>query len=210
MPAAPWSLPRRGFLTSLSALLAVPTRANARVGDPDGWIDRMTGSRRVMIQTHQHFLSSLVDARNMLANGRDFYGISEADHSIAVIAHGAAIQGLLRDETWERFGLGEFSKVNDPKTGAPAIRNIYLEPLEGEPQDASVRALLQRGVVFVACNVGMKSLARKLARGGSPDPIYAELLAGLVPGVELVPDVFVSISSAESRGVNYIYTDRPR
>ena len=210
MPTVPWSLPRRGFLAGLSALFAAPARVNARAGDPDGWIDRLTGSRRVMIQTHQYFLSSLVDARNLLANGRDFYGIPEADHSIAVIAHGAAIQGLLRDETWERFGLGEFYKVNDPKTGAPAIRNIFLEPLDGEPQDAAVRPLLQRGVVFVACNVAMKSLSRKLARGGDAATIYPELLGGLLPGVDLVPDAFVSIATAQARGVSYIYTDRPR
>lgn len=210
MPTAPWSLPRRGFLAGLTALLVSPRVTGAEPGDPDAWIDRLTGTRRVMIQTHQYFLSALVDARNMLANGRDFYGIPEAEHGIAVIAHGAAIQGLLTDDTWERFGLGEFFKVNDPKTGAPAIRNIFLEPLDGEPQDATVRALLQRDVVFVGCNVAMKSLARKLARGGDPSTIYPGLLAGLLPGVALVPDAFVSIASAQARGVNYIYTDRPR
>jgi len=33
---------------------------------------------------------------------------------------------------------------------------------------------------------------------------------GLVPGVALVPDVFVSMTRAQDRGVRYIYTDRPR
>src|SRR5262245_23743176 len=112
MPIPPCSSPRRGFLASLTALLAAPRVIKAEPGDPDAWIDRLTGSHRVMIQTHQYFMSALVDARTMLANSRDGCGIREGDFSVAVITHGVAIQGLLSDETWQRFGLGEFYKVN--------------------------------------------------------------------------------------------------
>ena len=210
MRTALWTLPRRGFLAGLTALLAAPRVIKAEPGDPDAWIDRLDGPHRTMIQTHQYFMSALVDARTMLANARDAYGIREADFRIAVITHGVALQGLLRDDVWQRFGLGEFYKVNDPRTGAPSVRNFYLDPQDGEPQDAAVRDLMQRGVVFVACNVAVKSLAKKLARGGSPDAIYPEIRDGLVPGTVLVPDVFVSMTRAQDRGVRYIYTDRPR
>ena len=210
MSLAQWSLPRRGFIAGVTALLAAPRVIKAEPGDPDAWIDRLTGSHRAMIQTHQYFMSALVDARTMLANARDAYGIREGDFSIAVVTHGVALQGLLTDETWQRFSLGEFYKVNDPKTGAPSVRNFYLDPQEGEQPDAAVRELMPRGVVFVACNVALKGLARKLARGGSPDAIYPDLKNGLVPGVALVPDVFVSMTRAQDRGVRYIYTDRPR
>ena len=215
MPPVTFTLRRRGFLAGLSALLLTPrleaeSRNRFEPGDPDAWIDRLVGSHRVMIQTHQHFMSALVDARNMLANGRDFYGIPENQHRIAVIAHGSAIQGLFRDETWERFALGEFFKLNDPRTGAPALRNIYLEAQDGEPKDAAVRELQPRGVVFVGCNVALKGLSRKLAKGGDVEAIYVGLMAGLAPGVVIVPDVFVTSARAQDRGVRYIYTDRPR
>ena len=38
----------------------------------------------------------------------------------------------------------------------------------------------------------------------------ADFRDGLVPGTVLVPDVFVSMTRAQDRGVRYIYTDRPR
>jgi intracellular sulfur oxidation DsrE/DsrF family protein len=156
-------------------------------------------------------MTALVDARTMLANAREMYGVPEEQHSIAVITHGRAIQGLFRDDVWQRLALGAFYKVDDPKTGAAATRNMYLTPQDGEPTDATVPDLMKRGVTFVACNVALLNLSKRLAREGtSPEAVHAELAAGLVPGVFLVPDVFVSMQRAQKRGVAYIFTDRPR
>ena len=218
---------RRGFLfrlsqatAALTALLTDPARLQAASpsgrtsGSPDpddAWISRLKGQQKVMIHVHQYFMTALVDAQNMLANGRDLYGIPEAQHSIAVITHGAALQGVFRDDVWQRLALGEFYKVNDPKTGAPSTRNIYLTAQDGEPPDAAVSALMARGVTFVVCNVALKNLSKRLAKGGSnADDLHKELAAGLVPGAILVPDVLVSMERGQKRGVAYMFTDRSR
>jgi intracellular sulfur oxidation DsrE/DsrF family protein len=217
---------RRSFLVRLSqataaftALLADPARLDSAPAsgalsgspDPDAWIARLRGQHKVMIHVHQHFMTALVDARNMLANARDLYGVPEAQHSIAVMTHGPAIQGLFRDDVWQRYALGSFYKVNDPKTTTPAARNIYLTSQDGEPPDAAVSDLVKRGVTFIVCNVALRNLSKRLAPAGSgPDALHDELAAGLVEGAILVPDVFVSIQRAQKRGVAYIFTDRPR
>jgi intracellular sulfur oxidation DsrE/DsrF family protein len=215
---------RRGFLfrlsqatAALSAVLVDPARLEAastsltRSPDPDAWIAALKGQQKVMIHAHQYIMTALVDARNMLANARDAYGVPEGQYSLAVITHGPAIQGLFRDDVWQGKALGEFYKLNDPKTGAPATRNIYLTPQDGEPPDAAVSDLMKRGVTFVVCNVALKNLAKRLAPAGtSQDALHDELAAGLVPGVFLVPDVFVSMQRAQKRGVAYVFTDRSR
>jgi len=219
---------RRGFLfrlsqatAALTALVIDPSRLDAASSaapfassaDPDAWMSRLKGQQKVMIHVHQHIMTALVDARTMLANARDSYGVPEAQHSIAVMTHGPAIQGLFRDEVWERRALGAFYKVNDPKTGAPATRNIYLTPQDGEPADAAVSDLVKRGVTFVVCGVALRTLSKRLVAAGSsgsPDALHEELAAGLVPGAFLVPDVFVSMQRAQKRGVAYIFTDRSR
>ncbi len=224
VPSSP--VPRRGFLfrssqvaAGFSALFAGTAQAEdalrlaglSATDDVDAWMNRLTGQHKVMIHVHQYFMTALVDARTMLANARDMYGVPEEQYSLAVITHGAAVQGLFRDEVWQRFALGAFYKVNDPKTGAPATRNIYLTSQDGEPSDAAVLDLMKRGVTFVVCNVALRSLSKRLAREGStPDAMYADLAAGLVPGAFLVPDVFVSMQRAQKRGVAYVFTDRSR
>lgn len=215
---------RRGFLlrlsqatAALSALLVDPARLDAapasaalsRSPDPDAWINGLKGQQKVMIHVHQYFMTALVDARNMMANARDMYGVPEAQNSLAVVTHGPAIQGLFRDDVWKSRALGEFYKVNDPMTGAPATRNIYLTAQDGKPADAAVSSLMKRGVTFVVCNVALLNLSKRLASAGSsPDAVHDELAAGLVEGAFLVPDVFVSMQRAQKRGVAYIFTDR--
>ncbi len=217
---------RRGFLfrlsqatAALTALVANPARlagatetvALSGTADHDAWIARLKGDHKVVIHVHQHLMTALVDARTMMTNARESYSVPESQFSLAVATHGPAIQGLFRDDLWEKRALGAFYKVNDPKTAAPATRNIYLTPQDGEPPDAAVSELMKRGVTFVVCNVALKNLAKRLsASGGNADAIYEELAAGLVPGAFLVPDVFVSMQRAQKRGVAYIFTDRSR
>jgi intracellular sulfur oxidation DsrE/DsrF family protein len=220
-------LPRRGFLLRLSQATAAvtaalsnparlagetPSTAPLTGADPDAWIARMRGDQKVIIHAHQYFMTALVDARNMLANAREAYGVPESQFSLAVVTHGPAIQGLFTDDTWEKLSLGAFYKVNDPKTGAPSTRNFYLTPQDGEPVDAAVNDLIKRGVGFVVCNVAVKNLATKLAKAGNgnADAIYPQLASGLVGGSFLVPDVFVAMQRAQKRGVAYIFTDRSR
>ena len=220
-------VPRRGFLLRLSqataavaAVLSHPARLAAETpspsplagADPDAWISRMRGDQKVVIHAHQYFMTALVDARNMLANAREAYGVPESQFSLAIATHGPAIQGVFKDETWEKLSLGAFYKVNDPKTAAPSTRNIYLTPQDGEPADAAVNDLAKRGVAFVVCNVALKNLSNKLAKASntSADTIYPQLASGLVDGAFLVPDVFVAMQRAQKRGVAYIFTDRSR
>src|SRR5687767_1422402 len=127
-------VPRRGFLARLSSVAAGLTslavapaalRAGANgtpemQGGPDAWIDRLKGQDRLLFHAHQQLMPAILGARNVLTNGRNAYGVSESENSIAIGAHGPAISGLFRDEIWQRFTLGERYKFTDPKTNAPA------------------------------------------------------------------------------------------
>ena len=219
--ADPARLPRRGFLTRLSAAVAGITAiathpggaraappSSARESDPDAWIDRMNGKDRLLLHAHQQLMPAIVGARNILVNGRELYGVPERESSVAVASHGPAIGGLFRDEIWQRFTLGERYELKDPKTGAPALRNPYLTAQEGWPNDATVPALMERGVLFVVCNVAVRNLSRRIVKEGeSAEALHEELVAGLVPGVVVVPDLFVAISHAQKKGVGYLFID---
>ena len=214
-------LARRGFLTRLSAsaasiatIAAVPSRLRARTlstslawADPDAWIDRMGGTDRLVLHAHQRLQPAIVAARNIPVDARDSYGVAERDNSIAVATHGPAIAGMFRDEIWQAFRLGEVYGINDGATNQFAVRNPFLSPLPNAPVDATVPLLIERGVQFIVCNVAVRNLSRKLAGNTDGDALHAQLLAGLVPGTTVVPNVYVALSHAQQRGVSYIYLD---
>lgn len=215
-------VPRRGFLARLSAaaasltaitaapstLTAAASRTPEAQGGPDAWIDRLKGRDRLLFHAHQQLMPAVVGARNVLANARDAYGVPEMENSVAIATHGPAIIGLFRDEIWQQFTLGERYKINDAKTNAPATKNPYLAPQDSWPADATVPALMQRGVLFVVCNVAVRNLSRRIMREGeAAEALHKELVAGLVPGTVVVPDLFVAMSHAQKKGVSYIFID---
>jgi hypothetical protein len=217
-------LARRGFLARLSAaagaaaLLTAPTRVHAAFapaappaappGDPDAWIDRVRGRDRLFLHAHRQLLQALAAAHGVRADGRDAYGVPERDHGVAVGTHGPAIAGMFTDETWQRYGFGERYGITDRATGRPAVANPFLRPQEGAAPEATVPALLARDVVFLVCNVAVRNLSRRIAGDGQPiEPVHEALVAGLVPGVTVVPNLFVAISHAQKRGLGYLFID---
>jgi hypothetical protein len=224
----PSPLPRRGFLGRLSAaaagltaLVATPASLtaapssdvhssgrNGEAADPDGWLGRLNGRDRMLLHAHQQLQPALYAAWNILTNARQAYGVPERENSVVVASHGPAIGGMFTDDIWQKFTLGERYKMNDPATGSPYTKNPFLRPMEGMPPDATVSDLMKRNVTFIVCNVAVRNLSRRIVgKGEATEALHQELVAGLLPGMVVVPDLFVAISHAQKKGVGYIFID---
>jgi intracellular sulfur oxidation DsrE/DsrF family protein len=215
-------LARRGFLSRLTAavgtaaLFTTPGRLPAALAaaplgavgpDPDAWIERVRGRDRLILHAHQKLDRALVAAHGIRADAQRAYGVPESENGIAIAAHGPAIGGLFTDATWQRFALGERYAPKGPD-GKPATTNPFLRPQEGVPAEATVPALLERGVVIVVCNVAVGNLARRVTPTGErAETVHEALVAGLVPGIVVVPNAFVAIAHGQQRGLGYLYID---
>jgi len=71
--------------------------------------------------------------------------------------------------------------------------------------DHTVEALQARGVIFWQCNNALRGLTRGLAAKMHmpPETVRAELIAGLLPGVYLVPAHTMAIGLAQEHGCTY-------
>lgn len=123
------------------------------------------------------------------------------------------------DAAWEKYHIGELDKVNDPKTGKPATRNIFAASAHGNPphypstdpnsddsafQDASMQALRARGVQFLACHMAMyyhaQSIVKELKLQQTANEVRQDLAAHLLPGVLVVPSMVSAIPILQSKG----------
>jgi len=207
---------RRSFmsvLTSLAGLTALHvTGTEAAAQAPAGaatldlsWIDGLKGKHKQVFDMADTDPASepppLRLPRNYLDGFRDVYTQSFPDIQTIVGISGRAFAVNASDRLWEKYALGERSKIVDPATGKPAIRNLYLDdPTLG------VKALQARGTIFWQCNIALSSIAQQLAtaRKLPVADVRADLLAGLNPGVKLVPSHVMALGLVQEHGTTYV------
>ncbi len=204
------SFSRRAFFGSLTGLAALaPLGAQEKTTSWDlSWLDQFRGKHKQMFDLGSTELdedSPLRLPNNYLNTIRDVLHAEGAEVNVAVGIARTAFPVNASDALWEKFKLGEVWKINDPETGKPAVRNIYLGSEKSNPAP-TVRSLAARGVVFWQCNIALGGIANQLARkSGVPlEKIRAELVAGLNPGVHVVPAHSMATGLAQERGFTYM------
>ena len=213
------SLPhdRRSFISivaSLAGLAATRSRASqqprgqsAAAGGFDmAWLDQMKGKHKQLYDLGGLELADdprpLRFARNFLDTFRDVYHLEYPDINTAVGISGPAFPMNASDRLWAKYKLGERSKIIDPMTKQPAVRNIFYD----DGSDVSVKAIQARGTVFWQCNVALGGVAQQLATAFQMPvaEVRADLIAGLNPGVRLMPSHVMALGLAQERGFTYM------
>ena len=206
---------RRSFLSALSALSTMTSvsgvtaaaqspAASAQTWDLR-WIDELKAQHKQVFDLGEVDLAAdarpLRFPRNYLDTFRDVYGLAFPDVRVVVGISGRAFPINASDRLWQKYALGERSKIIDPVTMKPAIRNVFTD-------DAAigVRSLQARGAIFWQCNIALTNIAQQLAapRGLAAADVRADLIAGLNPGVRLVPAHVMAMGLVQERGVTYV------
>ncbi len=109
------------------------------------------------------------------------------------------------DDLWAKYELGRRWQLRDPKTAEWATRNIYLDHIPAGSAETGVRPLQARGVIFWQCNNALGFVARQLAEDTKQkfEDVRAELIAGLNPGVKLIPAHTMLLGLAQEHGCAY-------
>lgn len=172
-----------------------------------GWLDRLTGKHRQVFDT-QDLNLGLIVVRNWYDAHETVFRLKPTELTAVVGIAGKAFPINAGDELYRRFPIGEKWELKDPATGKWAERNIFLEGGAGAgsmERESKVRPLQAKGAVFWQCNNALNNVASRLAAAVQrPQPeVYAELRAGLHPGVILVPAHTMLIGLCQERGCAY-------
>ena len=217
---------RRSFLTRLSGAVAVlsagtmqgtrataapapASRSRATPERDDSWLDGLTASHKQIFDTPGHLNGGPLFYCNNYLRGLEASGIAAGDIQAVLGLHGSAIPLVLTDPLWVKYKLGEMFRINDPKTKTASVRNLWL--VADDPAAASaawtIPALQARGVRFIVCNNNLRGVAGSLARqyGGTAEEVRNELVAGLAPGVIVVPAMVAAVHRAQLKGCSYAY-----
>ena len=217
---------RRSFLTRLSgavALLSAGTmkgaaaaaapapvrRSRAAPEWDDSWLDGLTAPHKQIFDIPGHLNGGPLFYCNNYLRGLEASGIAAGDIQAVLGLHGSAVPLVLTDPLWAKYKLGETFRINDPKTKAASVRNLWLVADDPAAPAAAwtIPALQARGVRLIVCNNNLRGVAGSLARqyGGTADDVRNELVAGLAPGVTVVPAMVAAVHRAQLKGCSYIY-----
>jgi len=173
------------------------------------WLDQLTAKHKQVfdIPTYANG-DGLFYVKNYFNAHRDAYGMAFPDVQAVLGIHGDAYPIVFADGIWAKYDFGRRVKADDPRTGKPALRNVLWQPRDGEDvYEYSVNALQPRGAKFILCNNVLRFVTRTLAgqTGATYDATRAELIAGLLPNVTVVPAMVVALGLAQEHGCAYVY-----
>ena len=210
---------RRDFLAQVgagtAALLGAPAllRAESVSASPgdEAWLDGLKGRyRQYFDATTVNSGFALAYAMNWMDTMKSAYNVSDKDLNAVIGFRHFSIPVAYTDEIWAKYKLGEFAQLMDPKTNAPAVRNIYYNPKQADLMfpGMAVDQLKPRGATFVVCNVANTVVSGMLGQkaGVAADVARAEFEKGLIPGFSLVPSGVLAVPRAQEKGkCSYCY-----
>jgi intracellular sulfur oxidation DsrE/DsrF family protein len=141
-------------------------------------------------------------------NFKEVYGSDDGVRMVVVMRQLGQVMAF-NDDLWNRYGIGEERKVNDPLTKQPARRNPYLKVLPGEPDWAvasKLETLHARGAIFLVCNRASMNWAAGAAERTKKDveQVRNDVRNGLVPGATLMPTGVFALVRAQNAGCAYM------
>ena len=210
--------PRRGFLGRLAALAAaagiggvLPARLGAE-GAPDdvslspeldAWFGKIQGKHRMVFDAPgANDGMPGIWPRIYLNTMNATY---PAPSTAVVILRHAGIPLAMNDAVWAKYHFGEMFGIKD--VDAPATRNVYAT-ITGLPVPGlGIAELIKGGVLVGVCDVAITLNAGAAAKkmGMAADAVKKEWVAGLLPGIQIVPSGVMAVARAQELDCGYCF-----
>lgn len=206
-------LHRRSFLATLSSVAGLgftwPFGEPARnAGQWDlSWIDGLRGKHKQVFSVGSlvnhlplHVVTNYLDAH------LEVYGLEYPDINTVVGITDPGFPINVGDAIWAKYEIGRRWQIKDPQTDDWATRNVFMENVPAAPgKNVGVKRLQARGTVFWQCNNALGAIVRRFARetGQPAEAVRSELVAGLNPGVKVVPAHTMVLGLVQERGCTY-------
>jgi intracellular sulfur oxidation DsrE/DsrF family protein len=174
------------------------------------WLDRLKSAQyRAVIDAsvlEEGYAPSL--AAGLMGDFHDTHGTSDDQVRIVVVARRGGTPLVFDDTLWDKFPLGEETKMNDGD-GKPYRRNPFYRAREGSSPDSAatkLESLQRRGMILLVCNIAATNWSRSLAEKTKRDfaEVKQEVYAHFVPGTIVMPSGVFSLMRAQNAGCAYM------
>lgn len=202
-------------LTGLAGPVFAETNTNPRVATAsvlgsDKWFKKIKGSHRVVYDAPEPHMGFPIIWSWAFLYTNNQTGTEDNDMTSMVVLRHNAIPFAMKDKLWQKYKFGETFHITDNNTGAPAIRNLYYMPKEGDfpiPGIDGIKTQQDRGAMFCVCDLALTVYSSMAAQKmeADPDEVKEEWVAGVLPGIQIVPSGVWALGRAQEYNCGYIY-----
>jgi intracellular sulfur oxidation DsrE/DsrF family protein len=197
---------------SLTPLLAESLDGNEPSVPWDmSWVQKIERAKyRIVIDANVIEDGIAIDhAATMLDHFHEVYDTPDDQTRVLLVMRQLGTPMAFNDSIWERYPVGQDTKINDPATSAPIRRNPFLHAAPGaSQQDAATKLdrLTARGVIVLLCNIAMTNWSRRMASSTQRpvEEVKADAARNLVPGATLVPSGIFALARAQNAGCAFL------
>ena len=210
--------PRRGFLGRLAALaagaglsVAVPSRLVAEEDSSersldaalDAWFGKINGKHKMVFDAPEPNSGMVAIWPRVYLNTMEANYPGKAT-AVVILRH-AGLGLAMTDGVFAKYNMGETFGIKDGD--APAKRNPYAT-ITGLPiPGLGIVELLKSGVLVGACDVALTVYSSGAAQkmGLNPATVKNEWVAGLIPGIQVVPSGVLGVARSQELGCAYCF-----
>jgi intracellular sulfur oxidation DsrE/DsrF family protein len=195
-------------------LSAMPLKEHSRESDPDRWFNQINGKHRMVFDVIKPSGMFPFAWPKVFLMTNAATGTPEKDNSVVVVLRHDAIPYAMENRLWEKYKFGEFFKIDDEQTKAPAIRNSFWQPKPGDYKvpgignvAIGINELQASGVMFCVCDMALTVLSAAMAGSMNKDgaEIKKDWVSGILPGIQIVPSGVWAVGRAQEHGCAYCY-----
>jgi len=182
--------------------------------DPDAWFNKLKGKHRIAFDvTRPNDMLPFAWPKVFLMTNTAT-GTPEKENNAVVILRHDAIPYAFDDKVWAKYKFGEDFKINDPATQMASVRNPFWKPKPGDFKIPGVgnvaigiNELQDSGVMFCVCNVAITVHSNVMGQkmNMKPEDVQKDWMAGLLPGVAVMPSGVWAVGRAQEHGCAYCY-----
>jgi intracellular sulfur oxidation DsrE/DsrF family protein len=214
--------PRREFLGQVAtgAALGIPAlftsfdvnavTDSAIVADSEEWFKKVKGIHKIVYDAPEPHNGFPIIWSWVFYQTNNQTNTPDTDLTAMVVLRHNAIPMAMQDSLWAKYKFGEFFKIDDNNTKAPAVRNPFYEPQGADFPMATIdgiKKLQARGAMFCVCDMALTVYSGMIApkMNMKPEDIKKDWMSGLLPGIQSVPSGVWAISRAQEKGCAYCY-----
>ncbi len=190
--------------------------------NPDAWFNQIKGKHRMVFDaTRPHEVFPFAWPKvYLLTNAAT--GTPEKESSVVVVLRHSAIAFAFEDRLWSKYNFAKMFKVDSigpafqaaDAASAATMRNPFWKPKAGDFKmpglgnlAIGINELQASGVLFCVCNMAMNVYTNIVAGQMSmkPEDVMKDWMAGLLPGIQVVPSGVWAVGRAQEHGCQYCF-----